>query len=129
MSDTPQMIFVNLPVRDLEASKAFFAALGYAFNPTFTDQNAACMIVSDSIFVMLLTETFFAGFTSKPISDALCAPRSSPRCRPPAAPRSTRYWRKRWRPVRASRKRRATTVSCTSAASRIPMAICGRSRI
>ncbi|MBN6113573.1 VOC family protein [Xanthomonas bonasiae] len=70
MSDAPQMIFVNLPVRDLAASKAFFAALGYAFNPTFTDQNAACMIVSDSIFVMLLTEPFFAGFTSKPISDA-----------------------------------------------------------
>src|SRR5687767_13413932 len=70
MSDSPQMIFVNLPVRDLEASKAFFAALGYSFNPTFTDANAACMVVSDSIFVMLLTEAFFAGFTSKPISDA-----------------------------------------------------------
>lgn len=70
MSDSPQMIFVNLPVRDLEAAKAFFAALGYAFNPTFTDQNAACMIVSDSIFVMLLVEPFFAGFTSKPVSDA-----------------------------------------------------------
>ncbi|WP_369980596.1 VOC family protein [Xanthomonas bundabergensis] len=70
MSDSPQMIFVNLPVRDLEVSKTFFAALGYAFNPTFTDQNAACMIVSDSIFVMLLVEPFFAGFTSKPISDA-----------------------------------------------------------
>lgn len=70
MSDSPQMIFVNLPVRDLEASKAFFAALGYSFNPTFTDANAACMVVSDSIFVMLLTEAFFAGFTSKPTSDA-----------------------------------------------------------
>ena len=65
-----QMIFVNLPVRDLEASKAFFAALGYAFNPTFTNENAACMIISDSIFVMLLVEPFFSGFTPKPISDA-----------------------------------------------------------
>lgn len=70
MTDSPQMIFVNLPVRDLEASKTFFAALGYTFNPTFTDANAACMIISDSIFVMLLVESFFAGFTPRPISDA-----------------------------------------------------------
>jgi len=70
VTDSPQMIFVNLPVRDLEASKTFFAALGYTFNPTFTDDNAACMIISDSIFVMLLVESFFAGFTTRPISDA-----------------------------------------------------------
>ncbi|UYB53725.1 VOC family protein [Xanthomonas sp. AM6] len=70
MTDSPQMIFVNLPVRDLEASRAFFAALGYSFNPAFSDDKAACMVVSDSIFVMLLTEPFFAGFTNKPISDA-----------------------------------------------------------
>lgn len=70
MTDSPQMIFVNLPVRDLEASKTFFGALGYTFNPTFTDDNAACMIISDSIFVMLLVESFFAGFTNRPISDA-----------------------------------------------------------
>jgi predicted lactoylglutathione lyase len=70
VTDSPQMIFVNLPVRDLEASKTFFGALGYTFNPTFTDDNAACMIISDSIFVMLLVESFFAGFTTRPISDA-----------------------------------------------------------
>ncbi len=70
MSDSPQMIFVNLPVRDLEASKTFFAALGYTFNPAYTDANAACMIISDSIFVMLLVESFFRGFTTQPISDA-----------------------------------------------------------
>jgi len=64
------MIFVNLPVRDLEASKTFFAALGYTFNPAYTDANAACMIISDSIFVMLLVESFFRGFTTQPISDA-----------------------------------------------------------
>ncbi|MEG2803040.1 VOC family protein [Stenotrophomonas sp.] len=73
MTTPPQMIFVNLPVRDLAASKAFFAALGYTFNPTFTDENAACMIISDSIFVMLLVEPFFAGFTPRPISDARTA--------------------------------------------------------
>ncbi len=66
----PKMIFVNLPVRDLEASKAFFATLGYGFNPQFTDHNAACMVVSDSIFVMLLVEPFFKGFTNKPLCDA-----------------------------------------------------------
>ncbi len=70
MSDSPQMIFVNLPVRDLEASRTFFAALGYTFNPAYTDANAACMIISDRIFVMLLVESFFRGFTTQPISDA-----------------------------------------------------------
>jgi predicted lactoylglutathione lyase len=67
---TPQMIFVNLPVRDLDASKAFFAALGYAFNPQFTNQDAACMVVSESIYVMLLMEPFFQTFTPQPVCDA-----------------------------------------------------------
>ena len=66
----PQMIFVNLPVRDLQASRTFFAALGYSFNPQFSDDNAACMVISDSIFVMLLVEPFFQTFTTKPLSDA-----------------------------------------------------------
>lgn len=70
MTDTPQMIFVNLPVRDLPASKAFFSALGYSFNPQFTDENAACMVISESIFVMLLVEPFFQTFTPKPLCDA-----------------------------------------------------------
>ncbi len=65
-----RQIYVNLPVKDLERSKAFFGALGFSFNPQFSDQNAACMIVSDSIYVMLLTEPFFQGFTKKPIADA-----------------------------------------------------------
>lgn len=67
---TPQMIFVNLPVRDLDASKAFFAALGYTFNPQFTNQDAACMVISDSIYVMLLVEPFFQTFTPQPLCDA-----------------------------------------------------------
>ena len=66
----PQMIFVNLPVRDLQATRTFFAALGYSFNPQFSDDNAACMVISDSIFVMLLVEPFFQTFTTKPLSDA-----------------------------------------------------------
>ena len=63
-------IFVNLPVRDLDRSKAFFAALGYANNPQFTDENAACIVISDTIYVMLLVEPFFQGFTRKTICDA-----------------------------------------------------------
>lgn len=66
----PTQIFINLPVKDLEKSKAFFAHLGYQFNPQFTDENAACMIISDTIYTMLLTEPFFQGFTKKAIADA-----------------------------------------------------------
>jgi predicted lactoylglutathione lyase len=62
-------IFVNLPVKDLKRSVEFFTKLGYTFNPQFTDENATCMIVGENLFVMLLTEPFFGGFTSKPITD------------------------------------------------------------
>lgn len=66
-----KQIFVNLPVRDLDKSKAFFTALGYTFNPQFTDQNAACMIIAeDSIYAMLLVHDFFKTFTSKQIAQA-----------------------------------------------------------
>lgn len=63
-------IFVNLPVRDLDRSVAFFTGLGYRFNPEFTDSNATCMIVSDDIHVMLLVESYFRTFTDKPLCDA-----------------------------------------------------------
>ena len=63
-------IFVNLPVRDLPASTAFFNALGYATNPTFSNDDASCIVVSDTIYVMLLVEPFFQGFTRKSIGDA-----------------------------------------------------------
>lgn len=65
-----RQIYVNLPVRDLNRSKDFFSALGYSFNPQFTDEKAACMIVGENIYAMLLTEPFFAGFTGKPVADA-----------------------------------------------------------
>lgn len=64
------MIFVNLPVADLPKSIAFYEALGAINEPKFTNDRAACMVFSDTIFVMLLTHPFFAGFTSKPIADA-----------------------------------------------------------
>lgn len=65
----PRKIFLNLPVRDLEATKEFFGKLGFFFNPMFTDQNAACMILNDEAFVMLLVEGRFKDFTSKAICD------------------------------------------------------------
>jgi predicted lactoylglutathione lyase len=58
-------IFVNLAVRDLDRSKDFFSTLGFQFNPQFTDDKAACMIVSDKAWVMLLSEPFFRGFTKR----------------------------------------------------------------
>ncbi|MBN9444898.1 VOC family protein [Bosea sp. (in: a-proteobacteria)] len=64
-----QMIFLNLPVKDLPASMAFFEALGFSFNPQFTDETAACMVISDTIFAMLLTHEKFASFSPKPIAD------------------------------------------------------------
>jgi uncharacterized protein len=63
-------IFVNLPVKDLKKSIAFFTRLGYKFNPQFTDDTATCMIVSDNIFVMLLTHAKFKTFTPNAICDA-----------------------------------------------------------
>lgn len=63
-------IFVNLPVRNLENSIRFFKALGFSFNPQFTDLTATCMIVASDIFVMLLVEARFAEFTPKPVADA-----------------------------------------------------------
>ncbi|MFJ5707750.1 VOC family protein [Streptomyces sp. NPDC093105] len=68
----PQMIFVNLPVKDLDVSKTFYEKLGYTINPQFSDETAACVVISDTIFVMLLTEEKFATFTApgKAIADA-----------------------------------------------------------
>ena len=63
-------IFVNLPVQDLKKSKAFFSALGFSFNAQFTNDEAACMVVSALGYVMLLTHDKFRTFTPNPIADA-----------------------------------------------------------
>ena len=68
-SNNSRMIFVNLPVRDLKKSMAFFSKLGFEFNPKFTDEKAACMVVSPDAFVMLLSEPFFKTFTKHDICD------------------------------------------------------------
>lgn len=63
-------IFVNLSVKDLPKSLHFFSELGYSANPQFTDENGACVVISEEIYVMLLTEPFFKTFTKKEIADA-----------------------------------------------------------
>ena len=63
----PRMIFVNLPVADLDASRRFYEALGFTNNPQFTDETAACMVWSEAIHVMLLTHEKWRLFTSRPI--------------------------------------------------------------
>lgn len=64
-------MFVNLPVKDLAKSMAFYKALGFSFNPQFTDDTAACMVISEHNFAMLLTHKKFESFATKPIPDAL----------------------------------------------------------
>jgi predicted lactoylglutathione lyase len=65
-----RMIFLNLPVKDLPESRAFFTELGFGFNPQFEDDSAACMIVDENIFVMLLVEERFRDFINGDIADA-----------------------------------------------------------
>ena len=65
-----QMIFVNLPVNDLDASKKFFTELGYSINPQFSDDDCACVVISDTIIAMLLSKQRYADFTKKEIADS-----------------------------------------------------------
>ena len=88
---TPRKLFLNLPVRDLKKSMDFFASLGFTFNPQFTDENAACMVIGEHAYAMLLEEPFFKTFTTRPIVDARRRLEASSRCPAPAAPRWTRY--------------------------------------
>lgn len=68
-----KMIFVNLPVTDLPRAQRFYEAIGFANNPQFSDETAACMVLSDTIYVMLLIHSRWQGFTTRPI----CPPGSS----------------------------------------------------
>lgn len=65
-----RLTFINLPVKDLKASMAFFSKLGFSYNPLFTNDDAACMIVSEQSFVMLLRKPFFETFTTRTVGDA-----------------------------------------------------------
>ena len=63
-------LFLNLPIKSLDRTVAFFTALGFSFNKQFTDEKATCMIINDDAYAMLLVEPFFQSFTPKPIIDA-----------------------------------------------------------
>lgn len=65
-----KQIFVNLPIDSMARSQAFFKALGYEFNPDFTNEQGACLVVGENLFVMLLVKEFYQTFTSKSIADA-----------------------------------------------------------
>jgi predicted lactoylglutathione lyase len=65
-----RQIFVNLPVKDLPRSMAFFRALGLSFNTRFTNEQGACLEIAENIYAMLLVEPFFQGFTKLPVADA-----------------------------------------------------------
>ena len=66
---TATSIFVNIPTTDLDRAKAFYEALGFSINPNFTDENAACVVLSDTIYFMVLTRDYLATFTDKQIID------------------------------------------------------------
>ncbi|GGN76536.1 glyoxalase [Streptomyces albiflavescens] len=65
-----QMIFVNLPVADVDTSKKFFTELGYTINPQFTTDDCACVVISDTIIAMMLSKQRYADFTKKQIADS-----------------------------------------------------------
>lgn len=65
-----RQIFVNLPIKDMARSQAFFKSMGLRFNQRFTNEQGACLEIADNIYAMLLVEPFFQGFTKLPISDA-----------------------------------------------------------
>lgn len=62
-------VFINLPIKDLDTTRTFFGKLGFSFNEQFSDDKTACLIISETNFVMLLTEPRFKDFTSKEIAD------------------------------------------------------------
>ncbi|MFM1654809.1 VOC family protein [Brevibacillus sp. B_LB10_24] len=70
MATTADNIFVNLPVKDLKKTMDFFSQVGFAFNAQFTDEKAACMVINENIYAMLLVEEFFQTFIKKEIADA-----------------------------------------------------------
>ncbi len=89
-----KQIYVNLAVKDLKRSIAFFKGLGFDFNPQFTNEQGACMVISDDIYAMLLDTAFFKTFTNKAVCDAKTHARCCCACRATAAPKSTTWSKK-----------------------------------
>ena len=111
-----KQIFVNLAVSSVEKSMAFFSQLGFAFEPRFTNEQAACMVIGENIYAMLLAKDFFQTFTNK----TLCNPKESTEAliRAIAAGRSMIWSRRRWLLAAPSLVPRRIMASCTAAASR-----------
>jgi uncharacterized protein len=63
-------VYVNLAVKDLKRSTAFFESLGFHLNPKFSNEQGSCVVLGENIFAMLLTENFFKTFTDRPVCDA-----------------------------------------------------------
>lgn len=98
-----KQIFINLAVADLPKARAFFNALGFSFNPTFSNDQGACLILGENLFAMLLVKPFFQTFTSRPSSTRESRSKRSRACRARAVPKSMKSSP---RPsVRAARRR------------------------
>jgi len=65
-----RQIYVNLPVKDVQRSQEFFTRLGFGFDPKWSNEQAVCIVIGENIYAMLLHESFFQGFTQKPVADA-----------------------------------------------------------
>ena len=65
----PKLIFVNIPVTDIPRARAFYQGLGFTINEKFSDETAACVVVSDTIYFMILNHERFQGFATKPLAD------------------------------------------------------------
>ncbi|MCA0987196.1 VOC family protein [Guptibacillus algicola] len=70
MAFQANQVYINIPVKDVDQSVSFFSELGFEFNAEYTDKNAACLIINDRTFVMLLVEEYFKSFTKKAIVNA-----------------------------------------------------------
>ncbi|MBB6669419.1 VOC family protein [Cohnella nanjingensis] len=66
-------VYVNLPVKDLNRTKEFFSSIGFEFNPQFSDDKSACMVINDNTFVQMLAESYFRTFVDKPVADVASA--------------------------------------------------------
>jgi len=119
-----KMIFVNLPVGDLAASTAFYVALGGEVNPQFSGEQSTSLMFSDSIGVMLLTHDHYRQFTQRPIGDARRGSRSASTAATPWMRRCSGPLPRAAAPIPTQRR---ILASCSTATSRIPTAMSGRS--
>ena len=122
---TVTSVFINLPVNDLSKSKDFYTSFGWTVNPAFSDDNAGSIIVSDTIYIMLLIHDHYRRFTDKEIAATSTTSAVLNAISVDTAEASTAWWTRHWPPVpqRASRR---TMASCGPVRSRIRTAIRGR---